>query len=159
MKIKRLLKTTIFYIFTLSFIFSCAKKEDNNKIVQIKYGIFAGMCIGYCRWDLTIKSGEITYNRSGWVDSIETITCTEIPEYENWESVKTGLNIYLFFKLPETIGCPDCADGGAEWIEIELENGDKHKVTFEAGNEPGLLKDFVVKLREMMSQSLNCGEY
>ena len=37
-----------------------------------------------------------------------------------------------FFILEERIGCPDCADGGSEWIEI-LANNKTYKVTFENG--------------------------
>lgn len=62
-----------------------------------------------------------------------------------------SLNTNGFLALPTTIGCPDCADGGAEWLEIELKNGIKHKVTFEYNNEPSLLKDYILKLREMLN--------
>ena len=64
-----------------------------------------------------------------------------------------------FFELPETIGCPDCADGRAEWLEIELMNGEKHKVTFEYRNEPASLNDHIIGLRGMMEMSEHCGEF
>jgi hypothetical protein len=69
------------------------------------------------------------------------------------------LNINDFFDLPTTIGCPDCADGGAEWIEIELVDGGKHKVTFEYRHEPEKVKDYIIKLREQMNKSIHCGEF
>jgi len=64
-----------------------------------------------------------------------------------------SINTTSFFKLPETIGCPDCADGGAEWLEIILLNGKKHKVTFEYRNEPTQLKNQIIKLREILSKN------
>jgi hypothetical protein len=108
---------------------------------------------------MTLESGFVTYVHSAWVDSIETITCLDVLNDNTWKYFKTQLNINDFFNLPKTIGCPDCADSGAEWIEIELVGGEKQKVTFEYGNEPDMLNDYVVKLREQMSKSVHCGEY
>jgi hypothetical protein len=56
-----------------------------------------------------------------------------------------------FVNLPKTIGCPDCADGGAEWIEIISGSGGKsQKVTFEYMNEPAKLKDLASGLRTIL---------
>ena len=55
--------------------------------------------------------------------------------------------------MPETIGCPDCADGGAEWIEIKLANGEKHKVTFEYMNAPSAFKNYISGLRGLLEGS------
>jgi hypothetical protein len=65
------------------------------------------------------------------------------------------LTIKDFFELPQTIGCPDCTDGGAEWLEIELADGRTHKLIYEYGNEPALLKNSVAILRKLMSKN-NC---
>ena len=53
----------------------------------------------------------------------------------------------LFKKLNEIVGCPDCADGGAEWIEI-IKGDSKHKVTFECGKAPKEIDSLVTVLRE-----------
>ena len=123
----------------------------NSEIVQVKYGTTFGECIGYCKHDLTLKNGEITYNCSGWTSNIQPITHTDVLNSDIWAGMKINLNTNDFFTLPTTIGCPDCADGGAEWLEIELKNGNTHKVTFEYNNEPVLLKSYSIKLREMLN--------
>ncbi|MBN1415243.1 MAG: hypothetical protein JW973_09100 [Bacteroidales bacterium] len=79
--------------------------------------------------------------------------------YESWESFKTALDINSFFELPEIIGCPDCADGGAEWVEVELAGSRKHKVTFEYRNESEWLKDYVPGLRGMLRLAEHYGEF
>lgn len=61
-----------------------------------------------------------------------------------------------FFELPEVIGCPDCEDGGAEWVEMKLQNGDKHKVYFEYLREPDVLKKLLAKLRSEMDKAEDC---
>ena len=135
--------------------FSC-KKNDDNEIVQINYGISFGECIGYCKHDIHLESGIIRYTNSGWSDTIETTTCTDFLAKESWDSYTSAIDIKSFFKLPETIGCPDCTDGGAEFIEI-ITSGEKHKVTFEYFNEPETLREIIVGLRGQIEQGENCG--
>jgi hypothetical protein len=148
----------IFILFCIVLIcLRCTK--DNSELYALNYGTSFNMCIGYCYHEMKLESGYVTYIHSSWVDSIETITCLDVLNDNTWKYFKTQLNVDDFFTLPKTTGCPDCADGGAEWIEIELVGGEKHKVTFEFGNEPGMLNDYVVKLREQMSKSVHCGEY
>lgn len=151
------MKKIVFILLAIGFGISCEKND--LEISQIKYGTSFGMCVGYCKKDILLKSGSITYSRSGWINTIETISCTESLSELSWNSYKSVIDSKKFFELPEIIGCPDCADGGSEWIEIEVLSGKKHKVTFEYMNEPIELKDFIIGLREQIAKSNNCGEY
>ncbi len=108
---------------------------------------------------MTLDTGFITYSRAGWIDTIETVTCSEVLEDSDWNSFLTEIDVNSFFSMPETIGCPDCADGGAEWIEIKLANGEKHKVTFEYMNAPSAFKNYISGLRGLLEESQHCGEY
>jgi|GEM_PF-209761 len=123
----------------------------NGQIAQIKYGTSFGMCVGYCKRTVVLKPDLVTYSCSGWDAAIQPVTRSESLTGADWDAVKLNFNTSGFFELPATIGCPDCADGGAEWLEIELANGVSHKVTFEYNNEPILLKNKVGKLREMLT--------
>lgn len=127
-----------------------AESTINKEIVQVKYGTSFGECVGYCKHDLVLKSGTVTYNCSSWNASLQQIVRTDMLNLSTWDGLKLNLNTMDFFALPVSIGCPDCADGGAEWLEIELKNGNTHKVTFEYNNEPALLKNYIVKLREIL---------
>jgi len=127
------------------------KTLTSSEIIRVKYGTSFGECIGYCKHDLDMKIGEIIYNCSGWNTNVQPITRTEVLSTAIWDGMKININVPDFFALPTTIGCPDCADGGAEWLEIELKNGNTHKVTFEYNNEPALLKSYIIKLREMLN--------
>ena len=40
---------------------------------------------------------------------------------KDWDNLLELLDTEKFYALSEVIGCPDCADGGAEWIEIVTE--------------------------------------
>jgi hypothetical protein len=133
--------------------FSCSDKDkdSNSEISEIKYGTSFGECIGYCKKDIAITPDSLIQTLSGWSDTIETITYRKAFEQNSWDSVESKIDISGFFDLPLTIGCPDCADGGAEWIEIILSNGEKHKVTFEYQNETDAVKDYINDLRMLMS--------
>lgn len=136
-------------------------KDDNNpmELKQLGYGTSFGMCVGYCSNTILLKSRSVIYSRSGWNDDVKPIKCTEKLTQINWDSIKKTVDLDVFFSLPEIIGCPDCADGGAEWLEIENFSGKKHKVTFEYGNAPGELKKAVAALRQQYEKGIHCGEF
>ena len=77
--------------------------------------------------------------------------CRAVLTEQDKKELYALINVNTVKRLPETTGCPDCADGGAESISI-TENGKTYKRTFEFGNAPKSIQDLVVKLR-MISES------
>lgn len=152
MRNRLVLTALLFYIFIFGLIISCSVNEVSNEIIQVKYGTSFGECVGYCKMDLTISAGLVKFDKSGWIDTIRTVTFTKIQDESNWYFFQSELKVTSFLDLPPVIGCPDCADGGAEWLEIELANGVKHKVTFEYKNEPALVKDYISRLRKLIGE-------
>jgi len=146
-----LLKIVVSISMTL-FLISCSNNVIYNNIVKLNYGTSFGECVGYCKHDVTIKSNKATFNCNSWNPSMQTLTKTEVFRSSVLDSLY-NLNTESFLNIPETIGCPDCADGGAEWLEIELTNGNKHKVTFEYSHEPSLIKNQIKILREILSKN------
>ncbi len=153
------MKRIIFILLIAGLTFSCKKNDKGvnlTEVKQIKYGTSFGECLGYCKSDILLQPWSVIYTNSGWSDTLKTITCKDT--LTNWSSFISGLDTRRFFALQAIIGCPDCADGGAEWIEVELVSGEKHRVTFEYMNAPEVLKDYVIKLREQKEQSSHCGK-
>lgn len=136
----------------IMFLTACSNDVIYKNIAQINYGTSFGECIGYCKHDVIIKSKAATYQCYSWNHSDQILTKDTILNSSVLDSIYS-INTTSFFKLPETIGCPDCADGGAEWLEIILLNGKKYKVTFEYHNEPTQLKNQIIKLREILSKN------
>lgn len=155
MKKVRLIPGLLIVVCILSGI-SCS--DNDFEVNRLNYGTSFGMCIGYCRHDMALEPGFVTYTKSGWQDTVEAISCRDELDQDAWQFFRTGLDVTKFLDLPETIGCPDCADGGAEWIEAELANGERHKVTFEYGNAPDVLKVYLDSLRNQMKLSSQCGD-
>ena len=51
-------------------------------------------------------------------------------------------------KYDDVIGCPDCTDGGAEWIEV-IQNGQSKKITFEYGDTLETINPLINMLRDI----------
>lgn len=116
---------------------------------EVKYGTSFGMCFGYCAHQITITEGSITslHNYQGQVPSLENLSCTE--SYSGWNDLTESINFDEFKQLDDVMGCPDCADGGAEWIEI-TEGDATYRVTFEYQVAPTEVSDYIEELRSQM---------
>ena len=136
----------------LVFLSACSNELVFNNIARVNYGTSFGECVGYCKHEVTLSSNKATYKCSSWNPTVQTITKEDSIRVSALDSI-CKVDTTSFFDLPETIGCPDCADGGAEWLEIEMISGKTHKVTFEYHNEPALLKDQISKLRELLGKN------
>ncbi len=143
-------------LLTLVFIFSACEKSDDesfsNDIDYIKYGTSFGECLGYCKNDITVTNSKIDFHKSGW--DLEGLL-PEISIAENVDSKYTSeligkIDFYAFSRLDSVIGCPDCADGGAEWIEIKSKEK-TYKVIFEYRNEPEELQEYIGYLRTYLN--------
>lgn len=154
-------RLSIIIVIMLGFSLSTCKKDNQGSLsnpqnsYKIQYGTSFGMCVGYCRQSIEITSTNTELTMSGWSETLKTITCNEKTDTAIWNSLLKEINISSFNALQETIGCPDCADGGAEWIQIET-GATKHKVTFEYHNEPPEVKQYIDKLRSIRNAFKDC---
>jgi len=117
-------------------------------IIEIKTGTSFGRCAGYCTTEFVINSKNIIYIKSGRDKSYPEVKKEILISSDEWNSLVGTLDVKKFNLLLEKIGCPDCADGGAEWIEIFDGKAGK-KVTFEYGASISGIDPFVKKLREI----------
>ncbi|CAF1160628.1 unnamed protein product [Adineta ricciae] len=137
------------FVFSLTLIFVNGKC-NSKQITSISSGTSFGMCVGYCRRSISIKSQpkyqlialkEPNYSQNEYPTEEKRFSYTE----KQWKKLINLLDVKNFEKLNETIGCPDCADGGAEWIEIQCKT-EKKRVTFEYGQ---LIKGFEGIINEL----------
>jgi hypothetical protein len=88
-----------------------------------------GMCIGYCRTRLEITEGEAVLIREarggrGAPDPAQIPQRYSTPlTPAEWQEIQRLAANVDFDALPETVGCPDCADGGAEGLTVEGPGG------------------------------------
>ena len=151
---KKFFRFLIIFI-SIQLLVSCEADDDmltyDSEIVSISYGTSFGMCLGYCDRSLEIMGTDIWFNATG-----QTVT-GDLPDIdlqgtisiEEWEELVESIEMLVFRNMEEVIGCPDCADDGAEWIEITTDQL-SHKVVFEFNNAPEQFENYIDDLRELM---------
>jgi hypothetical protein len=140
----------IFLLLALLILLACNVKQPNKSNPVITYGTSFGMCIGYCKKQIKINSSTIIYTANKNQPDTTPVSCNKMPDTQLMETLQKSVDTTKFAALPAVIGCPDCADGGKEWIEIE-NNGKKQKVEFEFGNPPAELKEIVAQLKPILN--------
>ena len=104
---------------------------DSSSI--IRSGSSFGECFGYCVNEVVIDSSHLAFSQRSWTpEQYPSRRLLGSVTPEEWQSLLESVNMQKFVELDSVIGCPDCADGGAEWIEIEMPEM-KKRVTFEYG--------------------------
>ena len=141
----------VFAVAIFSFI-SCAVSTKKREILSVKHGSSFGMCNGYCFKENTYTPEDFihyekAFGRTNPNDFPEKMDSISISPKE-WEDIISKIDLEKFYTEQETIGCPDCADGGSEWIEIATT--DKiYRVTFEFGQPSEGLKSIYSALRKL----------
>lgn len=87
-----------------------------------------GMCLGYCTTRLEITEGRAVLIREarggrGAPQNLPEQRYTAQLSASEWQDLQRLAANVDFDALPETVGCPDCADGGAEGLTVEGPSG------------------------------------
>ena len=114
----------------------------------LRSGTSFGMCLGYCTTELTVTPDEIRLVERSRDPALPERTRRLPLDGEEWEAILSEAGSAPLEGLPEVFGCPDCADGGAEWIEVERD-GERRRVTFEHGATVEPIQPLIEKAREL----------
>ena len=128
------------------------ESAEKNNMLSISSGSSFGECIGYCQQSITLTpippqvaiSRKANFNQTSYPPVYSKLPLT----LNEWASLSSLVNLEIFQSLDDRIGCPDCADGGAEWVQINWANGSK-RVTFENGKTVKGIEKLIAKLRQM----------
>jgi hypothetical protein len=143
--------SVLFYVSTAC---HSVKNISNSTVLEIRYGTSFGHCRGYCTHELILSKQLATYSEI----SRDTIHFP-LKQHQTFinesffKEVNQAYNLDSLKLLPDRIGCPDCADGGSEYLIVVTTTGTK-KTTFEYGNIPESLKK-VVDLLHAKSKELS----
>lgn len=152
----------IFVLFSLFALVRCSDEavtttNPQSETVILRSGTSFGMCLGYCVKDLEINGTQATFTKrsNNQPDRYPTRTCNQTLTATKSADLKALALFNEFRKQPETIGCPDCADGGAEYIEMQV--GDqKHRVKFEYNKTIPGFETLVKELRTQREAFNTC---
>lgn len=99
-----------------------------------------------CTTSLEVAGGVVTFIASSRAGVQEGQTAVLRPE--EWASLERKAREARFEGLAPVIGCPDCADGGAESVSV-VSSGLSKKVTFEFGANVPAVATLIDSLREI----------
>ena len=111
---------------------------------EVAWGSSFGMCMGYCVARLEVSSAGIaTLTETGSRDA-------DLPQRVRSRPLTSGemdnltLARGLSTVVTDTLGCPDCADGGAEYVEVGSQ-----RVSFEYRGDAGPATPLAEALRQI----------
>lgn len=146
-----------FYL-TFCAVFSVIIAEqgyDRKDIVGISSGTSFGECLGYCRRSIFLRANSKKLIALKEPNAPDSAYPPKEKQYrissKLWKELIQLVDLKQFRALDDRIGCPDCADGGAEWIEIKW-NSSKKRVTFENGRSIQGFDALVKKLRALRKE-------
>ncbi|HPG38384.1 MAG TPA: hypothetical protein PLP19_02320 [bacterium] len=148
-------KFQIYLLCVIFVIICCCERHKqvseslNSGDAVIGYGTSFGECSGYCIKELKLDQLVITFRASSWLpaDYPDKIL-QDVIERNEYEQLQSLVNFNKIAAFDDVIGCPDCADGGAEWLEVITDDRYK-KITFENGDSLATIQPLINKLRQM----------
>ncbi len=124
--------------------------EDLDRVVAVHGGTTFGFCLGFCETQLEVGPGRVVFKafeRTGDPERFgRDFYSSQGLSADEWDSLLASVDLAAVRALPSTIGCPDCADGGAEWFQIFTPGG-VVRVNFPFGDEVAGAEDLVKQLR------------
>jgi hypothetical protein len=106
-----------------------AGSAPETNITRVVSTTSFGMCVGYCTTRLEISEGQAVLIREarggrGAPNPAQTPQRYAAPLTPGeWQEIQRLAANVDFDALPDTVGCPDCADGGAESLTVEGPGG------------------------------------
>ena len=125
--------------------------------IQINSGTSYGMCWGYCVFELELDNSNALFTASSWeswYDESPGLLLEDNLSQEMWQHIIGLIDFEYFQSLEDVYGCPDCADGGTEFIEIIYE-GIAKQVAFEAYTEIDGMQELTILLRDLRDEYWN----
>lgn len=129
---------------------------SQNAVRQIVSTTSFGMCVGYCTTRLEIAEGEAVLvlqargGRGAPQDLPDQRFATPLSQGE-WEEFARLAAEMSFDGLMPVIGCPDCADGGAETLSV-LGSGEPRSVSFGYGADVAQAQPLLDRVRALREQ-------
>ena len=121
--------------------------------IIFKAGSSFGMCAGYCFKEVRIEGTQAVWKLQATRSiKLPAQTISGTLAQKELRGLLESLDRKALTSLPNVIGCPDCADGGAAWIDVTFADGVTKKVKFEYSKPPQSIKSLAEKLRAILEK-------
>ncbi|MET0554345.1 MAG: hypothetical protein ABW221_14980 [Vicinamibacteria bacterium] len=122
---------------------------SSTEAVAVTHGVSFGFCLptAYCssRLEVSAQTAVLTYESRQRTPFVQRRAL----DPAQWTKIATALDPAKLRALPEVVGCPDCADGGAESVAVTFGDGQVDSVTFEYRDDVAGIEALVDALREI----------
>ena len=149
-----------FLIILLAQLSSCqisGPDDEVSDVSVIRSGTSFGFCVGYCITELTIEPSQLRFSRKSW-DRDGTgppdLLLERSISNDIWNRLINLVDFVAIRGMREVYGCPDCTDGGSEWIEV-THSGETKRVTFEYNAILEPITELVDSLRSIRATFLD----
>jgi hypothetical protein len=124
------------------------------KVVRVRMGTYAGMCIGWCDDETSIDSKSIVaVNKSpGDPRRYPELKMTTMITKQDWNDVLNSVDATVLSAMNGRIGCPGCVDERVQWVEVEFSDGTKKGIAYNQGTGPRVIADLLTKLGAIASR-------
>jgi hypothetical protein len=142
-------------LFLLSALASADPVAPSTEVVEVAYGTSFGECVGYCVQELHISGGDVVFLAQGWYapdasqHKLEDVRSKQFLSRQETEELWRLVLDVKYGDIPERIGCPDCNDGGAEWLEFTTSGHKTKKIEFEWGKAPEALRALAARCKQI----------
>jgi|SRR5687768_2157546 len=118
----------------------------------VSTGTFFGFCGGYCYTELVLDGNTVRFTETSR-DSARLPPRTRSLELEaaDAERIRALVDPAVLSSLAGVHGCPDCADGGGEWVQVRSPD-DSTRVTFEHGRVLNPIAELQAELRALRNR-------
>ncbi len=127
--------------------------EEGRQMIQ--GGNSWGECAGACRFEISFGGDEAELVISDWGGSTPMATNYGSFTSEGRAMVEGVEESLSMASLQDIYGCPDCADGGASWVRLNIA-GFESTHQYEYGNAPAELSEFDTLLQDFVTALRSC---
>jgi hypothetical protein len=88
--------------------------------VTVRNGTYLGDCLVHCDEEVSVEPGRVAYSLTSRVPDADNpdIHVEDAPPPGTWEAIERAVDLAALRSLPDTIGLPDAADQGGEFLEV-----------------------------------------
>ena len=128
---------------------ACGSPTGPSEPIAFVHTTSFGFCHprAYCssRLELFPRQAVMTYESR----ALGTVVQRQAVDTALWTRALEALDADALRALPDVVGCPDCADGGAESVAVTFGDGAVDRVTFEYNDDVTGIEGLVDALREL----------
>ena len=131
-------------------------RDDAETVLKIVSGESFGMCAGYCYSEITWTAEKKELQRRTWgrgQGGAPDLFYDWDDAGAEWKQLAELVDYDQLIALDSVYGCPDCADGGSEWIEVTTRQGEK-RVVFEFNNSVKEIAPLLDQARTLRAATL-----